>query len=247
MQRLVITPEQFGDASIVNLTNEQRHYLLSVLRLRPGDRLIVLDGCGKGWLAALTSEETLNLLEPYIFKTELSRPIHLVAALPKSGFDEVVRCCTELGVTRITPIISARTILKPSANKLKRWQKIATEAAEQSERAFVPKILTPLKFTDYLDSLEHPHYLCAARAKSKHLLDVLVASPPSKHSSKLSFCIGPEGGWTDKEIEQAIAQGMETVSLGRSILRAVTAAITTISIANATLSTERLYKGAEDF
>lgn len=237
MQRLVVAPDQFEGDSCIYLTPEQRHYLLSVLRLRVGDRLIVLNGLGKGWLAELNAEETLDLLEPYHFKTELSRPVHLVAALPKNGFDEVVRCCTELGVMHITPVLSARTILKPSANKLKRWRKIATEAAEQSERAFVPTICEPIKFNDYLQQpLESTHYLCAARATSPHLLDLLTTHSFSESAGNLTICVGPEGGWTEKEIEQAIAQSMETVSLGRSILRAVTASITSISLVNGVLS-----------
>ena len=240
MQRLVVAPGQFENHSIVTLTNEQRHYLLSVLRLRPGDRLIVLDGCGKGWVASLGSADEVALLAPCAFETELAQSVHLVAALPKTGFDEVVRCCTELGVARITPVISARTILKPSANKLKRWQKISTEAAEQSERAFVPTIHEPIKFENYLKDLDSgsSHYLCAARAKSRHLLNLLgERSPSTQASEELSFYVGPEGGWTDAEIEQAIAKGIETVSLGKSILRAVTAAIATLTIVNAALNT----------
>ncbi|OKH18074.1 16S rRNA (uracil(1498)-N(3))-methyltransferase [[Limnothrix rosea] IAM M-220] len=237
MQRLVVTPEQFDGDSLVYLTPEQRHYLLSVLRLRIGDRLITLNGSGKGWLTELVSEATLGLLEPYQFKTELPCPVQLVAALPKNGFDEVVRCCTELGVMRITPIFSARTVLKPSANKLKRWQKIATEAAEQSERAFVPTIDAPVKFGDYLQQQGNStHYLCAARAESPHLLGLLTTHALSNKShDDLAICVGPEGGWTEPEIEQAIAHGMTTASLGRSILRAVTASITAMSLANAAL------------
>ena len=241
MQRLVIAPSQFDGNTTVYLTPKQRHYLLNVLRLGMGDRLIVLDGCGQGWLSALASEETLNVLEPYQFETELVQPVHLVAALPKTGFDEVVRCCTELGVSSFTPIISTRTILKPSVNKLKRWQKIATEAAEQSERAFVPTVHPPLKFSEYLETQNnHHHYLCAARAKSNHLLHTLQGfSVASEGMPDLAVCIGPEGGWTDDEIRVAIAHQMETVSLGQSILRAVTASITAISIINAALYPEK--------
>ena len=82
------------------------------------------------------------------------------------------------------------------------------------------------------------HYLCAARAKSRHLLEMLEErSPSTKSSEELSFYVGPEGGWTDEEIDQAIAKGIQTVTLGKSILRAVTAAIATLTIVNAALTT----------
>lgn len=233
MQRLVIAPDQFVDASRVSLTAAQRHYLLSVLRLRLGDRLIVLDGAGQGWLAELTAEMEAQLLEPYVFKTELAIPVKLMAALPKNGFDEVVRCCTELGVTHIYPLIAERTILKPSDNKLKRWQKIALEAAEQSERAIVPEIFAPQSFTEALASCTaEQSYFCAARAGSVHLLRAL----PSTIPTSITVFIGAEGGWTDLEIQQAIARGIPLVSLGASILRAVTASITALSLINGYLN-----------
>ncbi|MBV5260017.1 16S rRNA (uracil(1498)-N(3))-methyltransferase [Synechococcus moorigangaii CMS01] len=229
MQRLVVSEAQFSGASLVNLTAEQRHYLLSVLRLHAGDRLMVLNGSGQAWVGVLTAEAQIQLLESQSLQTECPMPMKLVAALPKNGFDEVVRCCTELGVTHIYPVISERTILKPSENKLKRWRKIATEAAEQSERAIVPTIATPQSFLTLLETLAPEFtYLCGAREKSLHLLDILPPNPPPE----ITVLIGPEGGWTETEIQQAIAQNIPVVSLGASILRAVTASITAIALVN---------------
>ncbi|WP_024545106.1 16S rRNA (uracil(1498)-N(3))-methyltransferase [Picosynechococcus sp. NKBG15041c] len=229
MQRLVISEVQFLDASRVHLTAEQRHYLLSVLRMRPGDRLIVLNGLGQAWVGTLADESEIALQEPYALQTECPMPIKLVAALPKNGFDEVVRCVTELGVTHIYPVISERTVLKPSDNKLQRWRKIATEAAEQSERLVVPTIETPQPFLKLLHQLPPDHtYLCGAREKSLHLLDAL----PDNIPPEITLLIGPEGGWAEAEIQQAIAQNIPVVSLGKSILRAVTASITAIALVN---------------
>lgn len=229
MQRLVISEEQFFDTSTVYLTPEQRHYLLSVLRLQPGDRLVVLNGVGQAWLGSLSVANQVQLLEAYDLQTECPIPVKLVAALPKNGFDEVVRCCTELGVTHIYPVISERTILKPSENKLQRWRKIATEAAEQSERAIVPKIEAPQAFLKLLETLaSESTYLCGAREKSLHLLEALPQTLPAE----ITILIGPEGGWTETEIQQAIAKNIPVVSLGNSILRAVTASITAIALVN---------------
>ncbi|MGB2924828.1 MAG: 16S rRNA (uracil(1498)-N(3))-methyltransferase [Limnothrix sp.] len=244
MQRLVVAQAQFVGTDRVTLTLRQRHYLLSVLRLRAGDRLIVLNGVGQGWVARLTAAETeeaveLVLLERHDFQTELPLAVNLVAALPKNGFDEVVRCCTELGVTKITPVMSARTVLKPSVNKLKRWQKIATEAAEQSERAIVPQIVEPQDFQVMLGGLVPENsFLCAARKQSSHLLTALPKLPAT--ATEITVLIGPEGGWSDQEIKQAIAAKIIPVSLGRSILRAVTASITAVSFVNAYLNNDHL-------
>lgn len=233
MQRLVVSEAQFIGDSRIYLTAEQRHYLLSVLRLRAGDRLIILNGKGAGWLAQLIDDHEAALLESISFKTELSVPVTLVAALPKNGFDEVVRCCTELGVTNILPVISERTVLKPSDNKLKRWRKISAEAAEQSERAIVPTIFDPRSFQKILSNLSAGnHYICGAREQCSPLLAALPEGLPSE----ITVWVGPEGGWTKGEIKQAIAAKIQPVSLGKSILRAVTASIAAMSLVNGYLN-----------
>ncbi|MDB9337574.1 RsmE family RNA methyltransferase, partial [Nodularia spumigena] len=145
LQRIAIAPSQI-QASLIILTKEQQHYLVRVLRLRTGDRFIAMDGKGKWWLTQLESEQA-QVLETLTVETELSVAITLMVALPKgNGFDDIIRYSTELGVTCIAPLLSDRTLLNPSPQKLERWRRIATEAAEQSERAFVPTILEPVSF-----------------------------------------------------------------------------------------------------
>jgi 16S rRNA (uracil1498-N3)-methyltransferase len=205
-----------------------------VLRLQAGDRLILLNGEGQGWLAQLVGANEADLIEPYDLKAEFPIPVTLVAALPKNGFDEVVRCCTELGVTNIVPVISDRTILKPSDNKLRRWRKISAEAAEQSERAIVPTIFDPRSFQKVLSQLESGnHYICGAREMCSPLLMALPQALPSG----ITVWVGPEGGWTKGEIKQAIAAKIQPISLGNSILRAVTASIAAMSLVNGYLNT----------
>jgi 16S rRNA (uracil1498-N3)-methyltransferase len=251
LQRIAIAPSQFQDSQIL-LTPQQLHYLGRVLRLREGDLFIAMDGLGKWWLAQLTTEQA-QILETLSVQTELLVSITLIAALPKgSGFDEVVRCCTELGVTCIAPVISDRTLLNPSPQKLERWRRIAAEAAEQSERAFVPTILEPVDFMSMVKSQEsmvNSHqYICEARGNYPHLKDclpnkarhLLQAGEPVQCSGSqmtndqgLIIATGPEGGWTEKELEIAIASSFQPVSLGRRILRAVTAPIVALSLVTA--------------
>ncbi|MBJ7295499.1 MAG: 16S rRNA (uracil(1498)-N(3))-methyltransferase [Dolichospermum sp.] len=225
LQRITIHPQQV-QANQLLLTPQQQHYLLRVLRLRDGDKFIVMDGMGKWWLARLQGEqgEVLELLE---VKTELPVAITLMMALPKgNGFDEIVRCCTELGVTCIAPVLSDRTLLNPSPQKLERWQRIASEAAEQSERAVVPTILQPVAFNTAIKETTATHrYICEARGDYPHLQQVI-----NKTANGIIIAIGPEGGWTNQELEIAIASGFQPISLGRRILRAVTAPIVAISL-----------------
>ena len=225
LQRITIHPQQV-QANQLLLTPQQQHYLLRVLRLRDGDKFIVMDGMGKWWLARLQGEqgEVLELLE---VKTELPVAITLMMALPKgNGFDEIVRCCTELGVTCIAPVLSDRTLLNPSHQKLERWQRIASEAAEQSERAVVPTILQPVAFNTAIKETTATHrYICEARGDYPHLQQVI-----NKTANGIIIAIGPEGGWTNQELEIAIASGLQPISLGRRILRAVTAPIDAISL-----------------
>ncbi|MBS9394805.1 MAG: 16S rRNA (uracil(1498)-N(3))-methyltransferase [Dolichospermum sp. LBC05a] len=225
LQRITIHPQQL-QANQLLLTPQQQHYLLRVLRLRDGDKFIVMDGMGKWWLARLQGEQG-EVLEPLEVKTELPVAITLMMALPKgNGFDEIVRCCTELGVTCIAPVLSDRTLLNPSPQKLERWQRIASEAAEQSERAVVPTILQPVAFNTAIKETTATHrYICEARGDYPHLQQVI-----NKTANEIIIAIGPEGGWTNQELEIAIASGFQPISLGRRILRAVTAPIVAISL-----------------
>ncbi|AFY32467.1 16S rRNA (uracil(1498)-N(3))-methyltransferase [Calothrix sp. PCC 7507] len=241
LQRIAIAPSQLQQGQIL-LTHEQQHYLLRVLRLREGDRFIAMDGQGKWWLTQLVGEQG-QVLEPLLVQTELPVSITLMVALPKgNGFDEVVRSCTELGVATIAPVLSDRTLLNPSPQKLERWRRIAAEAAEQSERSFVPTILEPVAFNTALSSVTRhlslgnsQKYICEARGNYSHLRDCLNKKQMTTENGQETIIIvtGPEGGWTPAELESGINVGFQPVSLGHRILRAVTAPIVAMSLVGA--------------
>lgn len=243
LQRLTIAPSQIAGQQI-QLTAQQRHYLHNVLRLGDGDRFIAIDGRGNGWLASLNENASAaEMLEPVFAKTELPISVTLLIALPKNGMDDIVRQATELGVESILPIISDRTVLKPSSQKSDRWQRIAQEAAEQCERQIIPQVLPPIFWAKALqtwNSNSATCYLCEARGNHPHLLSCLQSEmdesapdPEAKAQSSTVLAIGCEGGWTDAEIEGAIAAGYQPVSLGSRILRAVTAPLVALSLVGA--------------
>lgn len=242
LQRLTITATQLS-AQQIQLTSPQQHYLYRVLRLREGDRFIAIDGQGQWWLAALQVDASIaEVIEAVPTKTELPIAITLLMALPKTGMDDVVRQATEIGVQRIVPILSQRTVLNPSAQKRDRWQRIAQEAAEQSERQLIPEILVPQPWATALQSwntASGPCYLCEARGEYPHLLSCLLTTPLSP-SPSLIFAIGPEGGWSDSEIQQAEAVGYQPVSLGARILRSVTAPLVALSLLAAVIETQTI-------
>ena len=235
MYRLAIRPNQQQDCQI-KLNLEQQHYLFRVLRLGTGDRFIALDGLGKSWIAEI-EQKSAKIIQEIDVSTELPIFITLISALPKaSGYEQVIRCCTELGVSVFSPVISSRTILKPSQNKVERWRKIAIEAAEQAERQIVPQILAPISFKQAIiqtAQLSSDKYICVARGELPSLWNCLVNNVEgSRKTNPQSIVVatGCEGGWTDPEIDRAIACGYQAVSLGNRILRAVTAPITALSL-----------------
>ena len=246
VQRITITPEQCSGA-VLTLKAEQAHYLINVLRLHPGDRFIAQDGKGTQWVAVLTSitngPQQADIIETVKHSITTS-PLRLVAAPTKgNSFDAVIRQATELGVTHIYPVITERTVLKPSQNRHLRWQKIAAEASEQSERLTIPQIFETASFTQHLTSLTSNslsndqsaeiRYICSARTNNPHLLAAVQSKFSSENLPAVTLGIGPEGGWTSREISDALRSGYEEVSLGPAILRAVTASITALSLVTA--------------
>jgi 16S rRNA (uracil1498-N3)-methyltransferase len=229
MYRLIIEAEQKKNRQIY-LNSQQIHYLQRVIRLKVGDRFIAMDGEGNSWLVSLEGDQAL-IREDYLNPSkELSYHLTLVTAIAKGdGFADLVRICTELGVSQIIPTLTQRTINQPSSNKVERWRKIAQEAVEQSEREIVPQILDPTPFNQVITQFttnQSSNYICLARQKTPHLLSCLKKLT----TNQIFIATGPEGGWTPEEIEIAITSGFQGVNLGQRILRSVTAPIMASSL-----------------
>lgn len=228
-QRLVVNPSQIQGMTLT-LTAEQRHYLQHVLRLRQGETFIALDGAGQQWQVALTTVDGLATLVRPIAPTEsTAMDITLAVALPKQGFDQVVRQVTELGVGTIVPILSDRSLLKPSASKVQRWRRIAVAAAEQCERSQVPDLWEPMPWAVWLEKGPAPSQRLLGIARGEHPSLLSVCG----QSCQLEIAIGPEGGWTQGEIAAAIATGYQPVSLGCQILRTITAPVVALAVIQA--------------
>ncbi len=235
LQRIAIASDQIEN-NLINLTPEQNHYLTRVLRFKKGGKFIAIAPESKWLLVILKDDLNQGEIEEILtINKELPMSIILMVALPKNGFDEVVRQTTEIGVNTIIPVISERTLLKPSKEKILRWQKIAQEASEQSERQIIPQILEPISFKESLKLFaDINQYICVTRGDYPHLLTCVQQKYDNMNKEQMYLpiiiAIGTEGGWSEDEVNLAIKHGFQPVSLGKRILRTVTAPLVALSI-----------------
>lgn len=207
-------------------------HLVGALRHRIGDRLTVVDDTGQRYRIDVT-QATSTLLQGRI-TARLGVPpgprcrITLAQAVLKHpGMDVVIQKATELGVHRIIPLITRRTIVRPrdnrSAHHLERWRTIAREAAQQCERAAIPTIDEPTSFSAFLTeptAPDQPRLIMWEHETSRGLHAFLDHRPVPLHAGVV---VGPEGGFDPEEVRSAVEAGLETISLGSLILRAETA------------------------
>jgi 16S rRNA (uracil1498-N3)-methyltransferase len=222
--RLFLEPKQFSGESTAQLKPEQLHYLRKVLRFRPGDFCVVLNGLGKAWQGVFDGESIVLkvLQEPPGY--ELPVRVKIACAVPKGDrWEWLLQKAVELGAMEIVPLQTERSVVKPQVEKLVRWQAIVCEAAEQCERAVLPQVLAPITFADFLtQGVLGKALICTARGERPSLLSQRTTEP-------LTVLSGPEGGFSATEIAQARSAGFQMVSLGQRILRAETAPLVALS------------------
>ncbi len=223
-----------AEDSVVALPRDRSQQIAKVLRLRPGDTIILFDGRGGEFPSRLIEVSP----ERVVASTGSRRDgradpkpaIHLAPALLKADrFDWVVQKATELGVVAITPVITERTVISLAADRAgrrrERWQRIAIEAAEQSGRSRIPVVVDPIPFVNLLGRLPGaPAMLLWEDEREQDL-----APAPSGYAVPLLVMVGPEGGYTPGEVQSAVVAGARTVSLGPLILRSETASIAGIA------------------
>jgi 16S rRNA (uracil1498-N3)-methyltransferase len=233
--RFFITPEAVSGPQIIMTGDDLRH-IRTVLRKQPGDLLILLDGKGKEYTARIVRMERAEIVAEVVseIKREAPHPIiTLCQGLPKADkMDWIVQKATELGVANIVPLITERTIvkIKDEEKRVSRWQKIAREAAMQSNRVDIPAIGRIVSFKDFLrtqDPEPGTLLLLPWEEGTVPIKDVLRGTPGIK---KIIVLIGPEGGFSEAEAGAARGKGFHLVSLGSNILRTETAAIAVLGM-----------------
>jgi len=206
------------------LDGEEFSHLTHVMRKQVGDTIRVVDGCGQVYdvriievrkhlarCSILARQERLH--EP---PTELT----VAAALLKSPsrFDYLVEKTTELGTRRIIPLLTKRTI--PRSGKRDRWQKLAISAMKQSTRCVLPTITELMSFADFVSAVSPESLKLIPHQEVERQISDVHRGQPS-----IIICIGPEGGFTDEELDRASEAGFISVTLGPRRLRAETAAV----------------------
>jgi len=234
MHRIFVPKEQ-----IPIITGSDIHQIKDVLRLKVGNEIELLDGSGKVYLAKIKSITNEKIITEIISTSqntgENKIKVTLAQCLPKAKkMDLIIQKCTELGVHRIIPVLSERSIAK--GEKLERWKKIAKEAAEQSGRSTMPEISNLTNFEDLL-KLRKDYDLALIPwelEKEKSLKSLLTTQPPCpelcRGANNLLIIIGPEGGFSAAEINLAKESGFTPVSLGKRILRTETAGMAILAM-----------------
>lgn len=241
----------------VALPSEIAHQISTVLRLRPGDPVVLFDGSGAEWTAELVSagrdRASARLLEHQRPQREPGLHVTLCHALLRADkFEWVLQKGTELGVAAFRPLVTRRTVaagaapaatgnrpagemgrqpaeLRASGAKLARWRRIVVEAAEQSGRCVVPEIAAPCPLPAALD--DAPSSVLLWEEERVSPFGAALAGAAAAGGGRVRLLVGPEGGFDPEEVQLALDAGAQTATLGPRVLRSETASLAALALA----------------
>ena len=233
MHSCYVPPAQISEDTI-HISESERHHLLNVLRLKVDDQVEVFDGVGNRYIASLCDTRTSPLQAKILqhqFHPHTPPYITLFQGLPKfDKMDLIVQKTTEIGVNEIAPIICQRSIPKSVVppKRTIRWQRIANEAAKQCKRAHFAHVFAPQGLEECLGRVNHLDLLILLweGEKRQGLKEILRNHAEAK---SVGLLVGPEGGFTDEEVELAVQNGCVSATFGDNILRTETAAIVSVA------------------
>ncbi len=231
MTRCYLPPERWGEQP-VRISGRQAYHLIRVLRVRSGDSLSCFDGRGREAEATVRRVSGLDLLleiGPERTVPPLQWALTLGVAIPKPArMEQIIDEATQLGVYEILPLATERSVRGDvSSSRQARWAQIAIEAGKQSGSTRLPEIRPVQPFKSLLTSLKGYDLCLIAALQGPHeRLEGLLASGPNR----ILLLIGPEGDFTSEELNQALRAGARPFSLGPTVLRCETAALSALSI-----------------
>ena len=241
--RFYLPPDRCrGDALV--LTGGEAHHALDVLRLRRGDAVTVLDGAGKEFRCDVADTDRGQVRLGIVEKHSHPPPpfqLTLLQALPKGKLlDSIIQKATELGATRVIPLLSERVVVHvgphEAPRKAVKWQSVAVEAIKQCGAAWLPKVEAPLTPEQFLtrNELFELSLIGSLQPDARHPRPYLEAFRREHHRSpkSLAVWVGPEGDFTPRELQAIQAGGAQPITLGALVLRADTAAIYCLSVLN---------------
>ncbi|WP_136680546.1 16S rRNA (uracil(1498)-N(3))-methyltransferase [Neptunomonas sp. XY-337] len=220
-------PEHFACGETVSLRDDVVQHVCRVLRMKSGELITLFDGQGNEHLCELVDVAKRSASVQVREVTQLSRSsalkVHIGQALSRGErMDYAVQKSTEMGMTSMTPLFTERSEVKLSAERqgkrIQHWQQVAISACEQSLRNEIPEIAAPCMLTDWVQQ-------CDAELKLvlHHHTEQPLAALDAPQS--VALLVGPEGGLTEAEVEQAIAAGFKPVAFGPRVMRTETAPV----------------------
>ncbi|MFZ1109041.1 MAG: 16S rRNA (uracil(1498)-N(3))-methyltransferase [Rhodomicrobium sp.] len=234
-QRLFVANFADGASGETELTQAQSHYLLNVLRLSRGSRLLVFDGKSGEWRAEIVAARKSCVIRPIekVREQTAAQDIHYAFAPLKQGrLDYMVQKAVEMGASELRPVITAHTAV--SRLNIERMQANAIEAAEQCGVLSIPRIEAPVKLEALLKTCETGRTVvfCDERARASSPVEALE----KLKGRKLAALVGPEGGFSESERDMLLSRSFVCpISLGPRIMRADTAAVAVLALLNAVL------------
>ena len=213
-------------------------HLSKSLRIREGETICVGDERRLRYRVRIDRLKSKSLqasiLETIEGPPAPSAPIVLVQAILKGDrMNWMIQKATELGVAEIIPLLTSRVIVRPPADRVhttqERWQRIAVDAAQQSEQWTYPRITRPIPLSDLCQHVPHATLRCVLLERSA---EQGLGSLSIDHTfqGRIALVVGPEGGWTREEIQEILDQRFQPITLGKSILRSETAPLAALSI-----------------
>ncbi|RMF94238.1 MAG: 16S rRNA (uracil(1498)-N(3))-methyltransferase [Planctomycetota bacterium] len=230
------SPQRIADdASTVELTGGDAHHLSRVMRAQVGDSIVLFDGSGTEFDCRITAiakrSVTLAVENRRHVDREASCRVVLASAIPKGDREHfLIEKAVELGAACFIPLLTTRSVVKP---KIERLERFVIEASKQCGRTRLMEIVPPMDWNTWLHSPLRPAVCLIAHPRERlELPDDIWTTPEAAARSvcddspqAVGVCVGPEGGFTDAEVQAAIEAGCRPVDLGRRILRIETAAL----------------------
>lgn len=238
MHRFFIQHSQIQDGRLY-VEGADVNHIKNVLRMKPGDQVMASDGEGMQYLCALEAFERglawFRIVDTWKENRELSSKLCLFQGLPKSDKMElIIQKATELGVYELVPMVTGRTVVrldeKKAEKKNARWNAIAEAAAKQSGRSRIPRVQEVMTFSEALAYAEDLDVLLFPYEKAEGMETTRQAIEGIRPGQSVGIFIGPEGGFEEGEVAQAMEKGAAPVTLGRRILRTETAGFVVLSM-----------------
>ena len=238
MYHFFVDKSNIIDKTII-IEGQDFNHIKNVLRMREGEEISVGNGEDENeYRCAIDSFEDDRVICKLLFikeaNVELPSKVILYQCLPKADkMEMIIQKCVELGVSEIVPVTSKRCVVKlddkKASTKIARWQAIAEAAGKQSKRAYIPLIGQVKKFSDAVKDADRTDIKIIPYELSEGMDDTKKVFENIKPGKSVAIFIGPEGGFDESEIDEAVNFGIKPISLGRRILRTETAGMTVLA------------------